>query len=236
MTNLQLAETFFAEVFGAVCFYNDEMDGYHTFSDKQKAIETLSVYFPNKIDENDLETKTRLIGAAGEQFYNRYCGAIGKKLCGMQASHLLVAYYLNSEVVAIIHYNGIGLKGSCNLIFDYFCGVDINSFADSAKRFTLSVETNNGLKIEKGANIQSVIESYLIQKDLLSNKNNQVFFKRSGKSEQEMLCFVNEIFGDENLRFARLAKDRKNRHTNLMALLSGKEWADFYCDMGINKN
>ena len=33
MSNLQLAKEFFSEVFGAICFHNDALDGYVDFND-----------------------------------------------------------------------------------------------------------------------------------------------------------------------------------------------------------
>ena len=83
MSNLQLAKEFFSEVFGAICFHNDALDGYVDFNDGRR-LETLAVYFPNKFDLHDEETKSRLSKEVGEDFYERYCDAVGKMVCGIQ--------------------------------------------------------------------------------------------------------------------------------------------------------
>lgn len=132
MINLLAAQKFFSDTFGAVCFYNDYNDGYVTL-DERKKVETLSVYFPNKLDLYDQETKIRLIKAAGDNFYERYSGAKGKTLCGIRSSQLMVAYYVDHKTVGIYSYNRLGLKGLINFLFDFFCGIDINCYAESVR-------------------------------------------------------------------------------------------------------
>lgn len=236
MVNLLTAQKFFTDAFGAICFYNDSDDGYVVFSDEHKAVETLSVYFPNKLDLYDKETKNRLVKAAGDNFYERYSGAKGKTLCGMRSSQLMVAYYVDKKIIGINCYAHLGLKGLSDSIFKFFCGIDINCYAEGVRCFTQTIETNNGLLLEKGNNIQDVMEQYLKEIDV----NPNFYFRIPKKTDyypvseqQEMLKKIGDLFAEQHSYFELLAEQRTARHNQLMGLLSDKDWDSFYADMHI---
>lgn len=241
MTNLQVAQKFFSDTFGAICFYNDVKDGYTEFEDGRTKIETLSVYFPNRLDLYDVEVKNRLTQVAGDKFYERYSGAENKIVCGMQANKLLVAFYLDGKVIGIVNYIPIGLKGHCDLIFDYFSGVDLDRYADEVVTFSVSVPTNNGLKMSKGLRIKTAIEQYLSDNNIMPLRKKFGYYvlpERSGEYpvevRQEAFRDINKYFKNENARFTEIAERRKENHTELFKFLSAEDWSTFYKDMGVN--
>ena len=240
-TNLLLARQFFSEVFGAICFYNDAMDGYADFNDG-RSLETLAVYFPNKLDLYDEETKSRLAKEAGEDFYKRYCGSVGKMVCGMMSSKLLVAYYLNDAVLGICNYIKGGLKGGCDTIFDYFCGIEINSLADGASHFLDTVQTNNGLAITKGNSIQTTMEDFLFA-DRPSPFEKSEFFRLQKKSKyypvvekRKMMDEILAVFPHEAENFCELAERRFQRFQQSFSRLTKDEFSAFKKDMGITSS
>ena len=236
MVNLLTAQKFFTDTFGAICFYNDFDDGYVVFSDGRKEVETLSVYFPNKLDLYDKDTKNRLVKAAGDKFYERYSGSKGKTLCGIRSSQLMVAYYVDKKIIGINCYAHLGLKGLSDSIFKFFCGININCYDESVRCFTQTIETNNGLLLEKGNNIQDVMEQYLKEIDV----NPNFYFRIPKKTDyypvleqQEMLKKISDMFAEQHSYFELLAEQRTARHNQLMSLLSDKDWDSFYADMHI---
>ena len=237
MKNLLAARQFFSDVFGAVCFYNDRQDGYIAFSDGRKSIETLSIYFPNKLDLYDLETKKRLTNAVGENFYERYCGAKSRMLCGLYSSQLMVAYYYDNKVIGIHSYNHLGLKGSVDRIFNYFCGVNLNLYAENERCFSASVCTNNNIKIETGYNIQNVVESYLNEIDYKFDEyfRLDVSLNYPVLEQQKRFKQIDEIYGTENSNFCLCAKRRAERFSKLMGALSKEDLQEFYNDIEIGK-
>lgn len=236
MVNLLTAQKFFTDTFGAVCFYNDFDDGYVVFSDGHKEVETLSVYFPNKLDLYDKDTKNRLVKAAGDKFYERYSGSKGMTLCGIRSSQLMVAYYVDKKIIGINCYVHLGLKGLSDAIFKFFCGININCYAESIRCFTETIETNNGLLLEKGNNIQNVMEQYLNRMGV----DPDLYFRLPKKTDyypvseqQEMLKKIGDLFAEQHSYFELLAEQRTARHNQLMGLLSDKDWDSFYADMHI---
>jgi hypothetical protein len=240
MSNLLLAKKFFTEVFGAICFYNDEQDGYTEFSDGRK-LETLAVYFPNKLDLYIDETKSRLTKAAGENFYKRYCGADGKMVCGMASSKLLAAYYLNDVVVGIDSYMLGGLKGACNLIVDYFCGHDLKATPFGERCFTETVQTNNHLKIMKGEDIEKTLEGFLFTDNFSPYKKSQLFHLPKTQDEYvkdvwEMKRKIVNAFPDESKAISEIAKRRDDLFLQAFLKISREDYAEFEKDMGITSS
>ena len=240
-TNLLLASRFFSEVFGAICFHNDALDGYVDLNDGRH-LETLAVYFPNRLDLYDEETKSRLSKEAGDDFYERYCGAVGKMACGMLSSKLLVAYYLDDAVLGICNFIKGGLKGGCDLIFDYFCGIEVNSLANGASHFLESVQTNNGLAITKGNLIQPTVEEFLFA-DRSSTLEKSEFFRLRKKSKyypivekQEMMDKILAVFPHETKDFCALAERRFQRFQQSFARLTKEEFSAFEKDMCITSS
>ncbi len=240
-TNLLLAQQFFSEVFGAICFYNDVADGFAEYGDGKK-LETLAVYFPNKLDLYDDETKFRLSKKAGKNFYERYCGSIGKMVCGLMSSKLLVAYYLNGTVLGICNYMYGGLKGGCNFIFDYFCGVDLSELTDGVSCFSETVQTNNGLKITKGNDIQETLEEFLYS-DHFSPFAKSEFFRLKKKSKyypvaekREMMKNILAAFPHRTEYFSELAERRSQKFQQLFTKLTKEEFVAFKEDMGITSS
>lgn len=240
MTNLLLAEKFFTEVFGAICFYNDKQDGYAEFCDGRK-LETLAVYFPNKLDLYNDETKARLTKAAGENFYKRYCGADGKMVCGMMSSKLLAGYYIDDKVVGIDSYMLGGLKGGCNFIVDYFCGYDLKATPFSVQYFTENVQTNNNLKIIKGQDIQETLERFLFTDNFSPYKKPQLFYlpktqKDYIKDKWEMKRKIVNAFPNEINVISKIAERRSQLFQQTFMELSRKEFAVFEEDMGVTSS
>ena len=162
LSNLQAAEKFFTEVFGAICFYNDSEDGYVEFDGKKK-IETLSIYFANRLDCRIDERRARLVKAAGEQFYERYIGTNGMLVCGILGGLTLVAYYAEGKPVAIKSYGRPNLSGGVSLVIDYFCGKNINRLTADLRYFTKDLPTNCGLKIKKGMPIMDTVDRFFLK-------------------------------------------------------------------------
>jgi hypothetical protein len=237
MTNLLLAKKFFTEVFGAICFYNDTQDGYVELNDGRK-LETLAIYFPNKVDLYDEETKSRLTKEAGEEFYKRYCGADGKMICGIFGNRLLVAYHLNGEVIGIREYVLGGLKGGCNLMVDYFCGIDLKGAPFGVRCFTETVQTNNNLKIIKGEDIEETIERFLFTDNFSPCQKSQLFHLPKTKKyyfqdEYEMREKISNAFPNEWKVFSKIGRSRNQLSQQQFLKLTKEEYNAFLEDMGI---
>lgn len=163
LTNLQAAEKFFTEVFGAICFYDDPEDGYVELEGNRK-IETLAIYFANKLNYQIEDRKERLTKAVGEKLYERYDGANGNTVCGLHGSFTLVAYYVGEKPVAIVPYGRSELVGGVSFVVDYFCGRNINSFTADLRYFTKDLQTNCGIIIKKGMPIMDIVDKFLLKK------------------------------------------------------------------------
>lgn len=240
MTNLQLAENFFTDFFGAICFYNDPRDGYVKISDGHRKIETLSVYFPNRVDLNDNETAERLTTACGNDFYKRYVGSKNLLLCGMQGSRLLASFWVDDKVVGMMNFSGVGIKGNVEAIFDYFCGRDLDCLAESAVTALHNVVTNNGQKFEKGMKLKGIADDYLKMLGV-DNLRGEGFYTEPTyeyknfiiPDRQRIYEEINASFRKEYKAISEIAKKRADNFRKLLDLLTEEDWKGFYADMEI---
>lgn len=161
-TNLQAAEKFFTEIFGAICFYNDPQDGYVVLDGGRK-IETLSIYFASKRDCQIKERKERLERAAGDKFYERYVGARGNTVGDLLGGLTLAAYYIGDDPIAVIPYGRSEFSGDISLVIDYFCGRNINKLTADLRYFTKNLPTNCGFNIKKGMPIMDTVDKILLK-------------------------------------------------------------------------
>lgn len=238
MTRLQLAEKFFTDFFGAVCFYNDPQDGYVEISDGHRKIETLSVYFPNKIDLHDEATTIRLTNARGEKFYESYVGARDLTVCGVQGSRILACFYYDGKIIGMHNFSGVGLKGNIDIICDYFCGRDLCNLNDGVVKSQHNVATNNGRKFEKGMKLKEIVDDYVNDfgiDDLNDGDNHYV--EPTYKCENFTLVdrrlinkTINGCFGEEFKAIGDIAKSRSETFGKLYGFLTEEEWAKFYAD------
>ena len=143
----------------------------------------------------------------------------------------------DNKVIGIHSYNHLGLKGSVDRIFNYFCGVNLNLYAENERCFSASVCTNNNIKIETGYNIQNVVESYLNEIDYKFDEyfRLDVSLNYPVLEQQKRFKQIDEIYGTENSNFCLCAKRRAERFSKLMGALSKEDLQEFYNDIGIGK-
>lgn len=225
-SNLQAAEKFFTEAFGAICFYNDPEDGYVKLGDDKK-IETLSIYFANRLDCKIDERRARLVKAAGEQFYERYIGTNGMLVCGMLGGLTLAAYYVEGNPIAVKSYGSPNLCGGISLIIDYFCGKNINRLSAYLIYFTKDLPTNCGLKIKKGMPIMDTVDRFFLK--------NRIEPLRAGfnyVSQQEKDGEFDCDFGNVEDRISQIAEKRKKAFNDEFLKISEEDYQKFVENRG----
>lgn len=178
MTNLEYLQKFITEAYGALCFYNDSQDGYYAYpSESDKSVETLSIYFPNKLDLYVPEVKERIIAKYGKEVYDKYDGENVPMVGALSGQHLIHVYRIGGQVVSIADEYFLYRCGGVDYIIKYFLGQDISKYNlappyDTGK----TVATYNGFVLKAGDNIKEVLEQFLRQHNLpLINVGNGFF-------------------------------------------------------------
>ncbi len=164
MTNLEYLAWFLEDTYGAICFHNEVEDGYVEFpSEENKEMETLAVYFPNEIDLMDQEVAERLTKKAGKEFYKRYKGALGMRVCPIMSNYLFVRYSKDGVVLRLCQeqygVTHMTYYEPLSVLAEYFLGVDISHV--NAKAITyLSMPTNNGLDLGINSDMEIAYEEF----------------------------------------------------------------------------
>lgn len=250
MTNLEYLSKFLTETYGAVCFHNDEMDGYTSFTvGEKKEIETLAIYFPNKLDEKILSVQKRLSNAVGEYFYKRYIGAKNLTLCPVNGSVLLVRFIKNGKTLGItIDETAYRLCGGIFDIIQYFIGNNIKDrVLERPNNYSQPMPTNNGFYIGTGENIKTCIERFLLKNNLplISNENgfyvSEIYKTKTTEQAQNLeinyreplkeiqLYFLNE---DENIGKIRESRNREFQQS--LRYMTRQDWEAFHQARGID--
>ncbi|MCD8041040.1 MAG: hypothetical protein LUF82_05940 [Clostridia bacterium] len=232
--NLLAAKRFYQDCFGAVCFCNEPQDGYFK-SDDGREIHTLAIYFPNRLDQEDEKLSTRLRNAAGKNFFESYDGAKGLRLCGINGCKIMACFLVNGKVVAIKRYGALGLKGSVEMVADYFCGYDLGACNNHV---TADVTTNNGFKITKGMTFKQVADDFLSLNSIpeMNEKNGYFIFRNDeNKSITPGGLVVSEIitrlFPENQVK--NIAAKRQKEFEKLFDKLTTEEWHSYLTDMQI---
>ncbi len=167
MTNLEYLAWFLEDTVGAICFHNDTEDGYREWQPSEGLeVETLAVYFPNKVDLEDKEVAERLVRKSGKDFYKRYKGTQGLVLCPIGGSVLFVRYSYNGETIkfspepfdgAVINYAPL------QIAVLYFLGYDI-SHVNVKYLSYVSMETNNGFDFGINSDMEIAHEEFLTER------------------------------------------------------------------------
>ncbi|MBQ8427968.1 MAG: hypothetical protein IJX18_01795 [Clostridia bacterium] len=250
MTNLEYLNWFLTDTYGAICFHNDEKDGYRLFPKEQgKEMETLSVYFPNRLDLEDETVCERLTNAAGEKFYERYVGAKGVRLCRLNGSLLLVRFVKDGQTLGITVDNTMSrLAGGVRNLIDYFIGNEISeAVLDRPNNFRQSIPTNNDFCIETGENIQEKVESYLLARDMpIVSKSNGFYVAETlmeklsdGRTiKYNSMKYIEEIqkyFSLEMQEICSIRKAREDVFRKLLTYMSEADKNDFNNLMGLDR-
>lgn len=250
MTNLEYLSNFLTEAYGTVCFHNDITDGYIEYAKETgKQIETLSVYFPNRLDLWNSLVKERLTSTVGENFYERYIGAQNLLLCPVNGSILLVRFIKDGKTLGItIDETACALCGGIYDVIQYFIGNTINGrILDRPNNYCQPMLSNNGFYIETGANIKNSIESFLTEKrsPLITkengfyvaetyttqpNENGQVFELNS----REYLSKIQAYFSEELEKVQEIREKRRAEFKKSLQHMTKENWAAFHQARGLD--
>ena len=203
MTNLEYLAWFLEKTYGAICFHNDESDGYHSYPDgDERAIETLGVFFSNASDLEVPEIRERLEKKAGKDFYKRYQAAKDHSQLFLHGYVGLKAFWYKGKPLWIVSREGLLWRwGEIDTVIEYFIGVDIElvlfkPMNPSAK----SMPTNNGFCVPHGCSVKENLEKFLTAqgKPIISEENG--FYVRPPRRRltlEEIKAKYRRIYGDE---------------------------------------
>ena len=250
LTNLQYLQEFLTETYGAICFYNDIKDGYTLFPENDsRRIETLSVYFPNKLDLQNNSVKERLEEAVGTDFYDRYIGAKEIKLCPLNGSVLIAQFSKDGQILGItIDKNARRLVGGVFDVIQYFIGNDIEGRRLARpNNFQQEIQTNNGFCIKTGAYIKDCIEAFLKNNGLpLVSKENGFYIAETEeiKVESESKIYkynttaylktIQLSFEKEMNAICLLRQNREKEFQNSLVFMTKDDWGIYKKAMGID--
>ncbi len=250
MTNLEYLSNFLTEAYGTVCFHNEIVDGYIEYAKETgKQMETLSVYFPNRLDLWNPLVKERLTSAVGENFYERYIGAKNLLLCPVNGSILLVRFIKDGKTLGItIDATAHALCGGIYDVIQYFIGNNINGrILDRPNNYCQPVLSNNGFYIETGANIRNSIERFLTGKGLsIISKENGFYVaetytiqpNESGQAfelnSREYLSKIQAYFPEELEKVQEIREKRSATFRMSLQYMTKEDWDAFHKARGLD--
>ena len=242
MTNLEYLKWFVEETYGAICFHNDPEDGYVDYSDTDdKKMETLAVYFANELDLMDRPTARRLEKKAGKEFYKRYVGARGIRLCPVNSSVLFSAFSVNGKTIKIFGRIFV-FAGGIRWMMDYFVGRDIkNRIFDRPNDFCQPMPTNNDFVLNRGDDIKTALEKFLTQRNMPLVTEENGFYVSPYNYGEEIINAdipVNQVvkyFGKGVLgKCNALNRERVERFNSCYLYMSKSDWEDFHKARGMD--
>ena len=245
MTNLEYLKWFVEETYGAICFHNDPEDGYVDYSDTDdKKMETLAVYFANELDLMDRPTARRLEKKAGKEFYKRYVGARGIRLCPVNSRVLFSAFSVNGKTIKIFGRTHFVISGGIRWMMDYFVGRDIKDIIfDKPHDCCQPMPTNNDFVLNRGDDIKTALEKFLAQRNMPLVTEENGFYVSPYDDIMEEVFFdtapykkIVEHFGKEVLdNCLKLDKDRQSNFLNLMSYMTKSDWAAYHKARGMDE-
>lgn len=227
MTNLEYLSEFLSDNYGAICFLNCKEDGYVEFGDENKSMETLSVYFANRIDAYNPTVKQRLVKSCGKNFYKRYPYDI--KLSPLGGSFLATRYEVNGTTLTIKYrMPTFNLCGGVWEIIKYFTGTPIDNEKLEFPKLSAPIKSNTNFIINEGDNIKDVLESYLLKqgKPLINRENG--FFVASNPSNN-----VLNIFGEQILKANEICAERGKAFRESLSFMTESDWDDYKRAAGV---
>ena len=229
MTNLEYLAWFLEETYGAICFHNDEADGYHSYPDgDERAIETLGVFFSNASDLEVPEIRERLEKKAGKDFYKRYQAAKDHSQLFLHGYAAVTAYKHQGKTLYIQKWHTPSyLLGEVDTVIEYFIGVDIElvlfkPMNPSAK----SMPTNNGFCVPYGCSVKENLEKFLTAqgKPIISEENGfyvrpprrRLTLEEEEKIRQRIRGIIAKVLPNSRCDFSKPKKLRFQREDEFM--------------------
>lgn len=242
--NLINLKDFIEETFGAICFYNDSNDGWKKFG-YDKKINTLSIYFPNEIDLQNVEAKTRLSQVAGDEFYKRYKNTNNNRITPAMGSVIIAQFAIDDKTIMIKRTN-VGLSASpfINFVIDYFIGKSFGEFFnfDVCK----DINTNNDFCIKKGSNAKIALENYLNDsgKQIISKENGFFVFQTKNivlpnnkiikVEDTQPENLMQKYFGNYWNEIEQIQINRNKYFEKSLQSLSKQDWNDYKKMIGMD--
>ena len=242
--NLINLKDFMESAFGAVCFYNCPEDGWKMF-DNGKKMNTLTIYFPNEIDLQNVEVRKRLSKAVGNDFYKRYKNTDNFKVTPAMGSVIIAQFIINDETILIKRTN-VGLCASpfINFVIDYFIGKSFNKFYDF--NIKQNIYVNNDLVARKGDNEKIVLEKYLNDRGEQTISKENGFFvmplKKITLPNDKMIMLEDtqpetitiKHFGERWNKIEQIQFNRNKQFEQTLQLLSKQDWDNYKKMIGMD--